>query len=141
MKLIFPCEVECGCYRLCQKRVNIFLSFSEIFAGIAGIFIGPVRASSRLCPVLLSAGDMPAATVAGRCIYPHETVTIPLLIRAAVMEIFGLPAHPSFIRQLAFSPFHANSERREVEHVVLNALAKSPQLCRLIPAPSAIHLP
>ena len=29
MKWIFPCEVECRCYRLCPKRVNIFLTFSR----------------------------------------------------------------------------------------------------------------
>jgi hypothetical protein len=29
MKFSFPCEVECGCYRLCWKRVNIFLNFSR----------------------------------------------------------------------------------------------------------------
>src|ERR1044071_7606815 len=27
----FPCEVECGCYRLCWKRVNTFLDFSRNF--------------------------------------------------------------------------------------------------------------
>jgi hypothetical protein len=25
----FPCEVEWQCYRLCRKRVNIFLTFSR----------------------------------------------------------------------------------------------------------------
>ena len=29
MKLVFPCEVECRSYRLCRKRVNIFLTFSR----------------------------------------------------------------------------------------------------------------
>jgi len=91
--------------------------------------------------VLRSAGDMPAPTATAHSIYPHEMVPIPLLIRAASMEIFGLPAHPSLIRRLAFLPVHGNSDRRQVERVVLNAFAKSPRLCRLIPAfsdPSAI---
>jgi hypothetical protein len=40
---------------------------------------------------LRSAGGTPAATVTVRCVYPHEAVTTPLLIRPAIVEIFGLP--------------------------------------------------
>ena len=42
----FPCEVECGCYRLCRKRVNIFLKFSRNFIP-ERVFAGQPRRGSR----------------------------------------------------------------------------------------------
>jgi len=44
----FPCEVEWGCYRICQKCVNIFLTFS-----------GDSSSERRLCPTAPDAsGEM-----------------------------------------------------------------------------------